>query len=64
MLLLAHECGLQTAESRVVPIGEHDAVLVKRFNREHTKAGYRRGRMLSAFVYPGFRLEDVAVKGP
>ena len=50
MLLLARECGLQTAESKVVTIGEHDAVLVKRFDREHTKAGYRRGRMLSALT--------------
>jgi len=50
MLLLARECGLQTAESKVVTIGEHDAVLVKRFDREHTKVGYRRGRMLSALT--------------
>jgi serine/threonine-protein kinase HipA len=50
MLLLARECGLQTAESKVVSMGEHDAVLVKRFDREHTKSGYRRGRMLSALT--------------
>jgi len=50
MLLLARECGLQTAESKVVTIGEHDAILVKRFDREHTEAGYRRGRMLSALT--------------
>ena len=50
MLMLGRECGLQTAESKVVTIGEHDAVLVKRFDREHTKAGYRRGRMLSALT--------------
>jgi serine/threonine-protein kinase HipA len=50
MLLLGRECGLQTAESKVVTIGEHDAVLVKRFDREHTKTGYRRGRMLSALT--------------
>jgi len=50
MLLLARECGLQTAESKVVTIGEHDAVLVKRFDREHTKSGYRRSRMLSALT--------------
>jgi len=50
MLLLARECGLQTAESKVVTIGAHDAVLVKRFDRENTKAGYRRGRMLSALT--------------
>jgi len=44
MLMLARECGLQVAESKVVTIGEHDAVLVKRFDREKTAAGYRRGR--------------------
>jgi len=50
MLLLARECGLQAAESKVVTIGEYDAVLVKRFDREHTGSGYRRGRMLSALT--------------
>ena len=50
MLLLGRECGLQTAESKVVTIGEHDAILVKRFDREHTTSGYRRGRMLSALT--------------
>ena len=50
MLILARECGLQAAESKVVSIGEHDVVLVKRFDREHTKTGYRRGRMISALT--------------
>ena len=50
VLVLARKCGLQTAESKVVTIGEHDAVLVKRFDREKTTAGYRRGRMLSALT--------------
>ncbi len=50
MLMLARECGLLAAESKVVTIGEHDAVLVKRFDREKTTAGYRRGRMLSALT--------------
>jgi serine/threonine-protein kinase HipA len=50
MLMLARECGLQAAESKVVSIGEHDVVLVKRFDREHTKTGYRRGRMISALT--------------
>jgi serine/threonine-protein kinase HipA len=50
MLMLARECGLQVAESKVVTIGEHDAVLIKRFDREKTSAGYRRGRMLSALT--------------
>jgi len=50
MLMLARDCGLQVAESKVVTIGEHDAVLVKRFDREKTAAGYCRGRMLSALT--------------
>jgi serine/threonine-protein kinase HipA len=50
MLMLARECGLQVAESKVVTIGEHDAVLINRFDREKTTAGYRRGRMLSALT--------------
>jgi serine/threonine-protein kinase HipA len=50
MLMLARECGLQVAESKVVTIGEHDAVLIKRFDREKTTAGYRRGSMLSALT--------------
>ena len=50
MFMLARECGLQVSESKVTTIGEHDAVLVKRFDRERTTAGYRRGRMLSALT--------------
>jgi len=50
MLMLARECGLQTSDSKVVTIGKHDALLVKRFDREQTKTGYRRGRMLSALT--------------
>ena len=60
MLMLARECGLQAAESKVVTIGEHDAVLVKRFDRENTMAGYRRGRMLSALTL--LRSDDNPVK--
>jgi len=50
MLVLAQECGLQTSESTVITIGGRDVVLVKRFDREHTTSGYRRGRMLSALT--------------
>jgi serine/threonine-protein kinase HipA len=50
MLMLARECGLHTSQSKVITVGERDAVMVKRFDREHTKAGYRRGRMLSALT--------------
>jgi serine/threonine-protein kinase HipA len=50
MLMLARECGLQTSASKVITIGGRDVVLVKRFDREHTTSGYRRGRMLSALT--------------
>ncbi len=50
MLTLARECGLQTSESKVIAIGGRDVLMVKRFDREHTDAGYRRGRMLSALT--------------
>ena len=50
MLLLARECGLQTAESRLLRIGDRDALLVKRFDREKLEGGYRRARMLSALT--------------
>jgi serine/threonine-protein kinase HipA len=50
MLVLARACGLQTAESKLTIIGDRDALLVKRFDREKTENGYRRARMLSALT--------------
>lgn len=50
MLLLARECGVQTAESRLLRIGDRDVLLVKRFDRERLDGGYRRARMLSALT--------------
>jgi serine/threonine-protein kinase HipA len=50
MLILAHECGLQAAHSRLVQIGNRDALLVRRFDREASGDGYRRTRMLSALT--------------
>lgn len=50
MLVLARECGLQSAQSRPVTIGDRDVVLVRRFDRERTAGGYRRARMLSALT--------------
>lgn len=50
MLELARTCGLHSAESKLSTIGDRDALLVKRFDREHTKSGYRRARMLSALT--------------
>lgn len=50
MLVLARECGLQTAESRVVRVGDRDVLMVKRFDRAKAAAGYRRARLLSALT--------------
>jgi len=56
MLELGRECGLHTAESRTKTIGDRDALLVKRFDRQKTENGYRRARMLSALTL--LRAED------
>jgi len=50
MLRLASECGLRTAESRIVRVGARDVLLVRRFDRALTETGYRRARMLSALT--------------
>lgn len=50
MLRLAAECGLRVAHSRIVQVGKRDALLVRRFDREHSEAGYLRARMLSALT--------------
>jgi len=50
MLLLASECCIRSAASKRVTIGDRDALLVKRFDREKTDEGYRRARMLSALT--------------
>jgi serine/threonine-protein kinase HipA len=56
MLELGRACGLHTAESKLTIFGDRDALLVKRFDREATKDGYRRARMLSALTL--LRAED------
>jgi len=56
MLELARACGIDTAESKLATIGDRDALLVKRFDRERTESGYRRARMLSALTL--LRAED------
>jgi serine/threonine-protein kinase HipA len=50
MLRLAHACALRVATSRIVPIGDRDVLLVKRFDREAGTGGYHRARMLSALT--------------
>lgn len=56
MLMLARECGIQTAETRLTTIGDRDALLVKRFDRQRTEGAYQRARMLSALTL--LRAED------
>ena len=53
MLLLARECGLRTAEPRIVKAAERDVLLVKRFDREQVQGGYLRHRMVSALTVLG-----------
>jgi serine/threonine-protein kinase HipA len=48
LLLLARRCGLQVAASRLTRVGDADVLLVKRFDRDWSEAGYRRHRMVSA----------------
>lgn len=50
MLVLARSCGITTAESKVVRVGGRDVLMVKRFDRERTDAGYLRARMLSGLT--------------
>jgi serine/threonine-protein kinase HipA len=56
MLVLARECGLSVSQSRLDQIADRDALLVKRFDRQHIPNGYRRARMLSALTL--LRAED------
>lgn len=50
MLVLARQCGLVTAESKIVSIGARDVLFVKRFDRERTEQGYTRARMISGLT--------------
>ena len=49
-LNLARACGLRVADSRVETVGGRDVLLVRRFDREGSDAGYRRHRMVSALT--------------
>ena len=56
MLVLARACGIRSAESRITTVGDRDVLLVKRFDREKTSAGYLRARMISGLTL--LRTED------
>jgi serine/threonine-protein kinase HipA len=46
MLQLARSCGLSVATSRIETVAGRDVLLVKRFDRDRTRAGYCRARMI------------------
>ena len=50
MLRLADACGLNVADSRVETVAGRDVLLVRRFDRDWTPAGYQRHRMVSALT--------------
>lgn len=56
MLTLGRHCGLTTSKSKVVSIAGRDVLLVKRFDRKKTDAGYLRSRMVSGLTL--LRAED------
>ena len=50
MLTLAAKCGITASETKLVKVGDRDALLVKRFDREKVKGGYTRARMVSSMT--------------
>ena len=56
MLILARQCGLNVADSKVTKVGDRDVLLVRRFDREKAEDGYARARMISALTL--LRTED------
>jgi serine/threonine-protein kinase HipA len=50
MLELARQCGIDAAESRIVTVAGRDVLLIRRFDREMTPAGYNRARMISSLT--------------
>ena len=56
MLTLARECGISAAKAKLIEVAGRDVLLVKRFDREKTDAGYLRSRMVSGLTL--LRAED------
>jgi serine/threonine-protein kinase HipA len=50
MLLLARECGITVAESKLETVGGRDVLMLKRFDRDRGDEGYYRHRMISALT--------------
>jgi serine/threonine-protein kinase HipA len=58
MLVLARQCGIDAAESRIETVAGKDVLLIKRFDRQKTPAGYTRSRMISSLTV--LRADDSA----
>lgn len=56
MLELARQCGIDAAESRLETVAGKDVLLIRRFDRQRTPAGYARARMISGMTV--LRTED------
>jgi serine/threonine-protein kinase HipA len=50
MLQLASECGLRSADAKIVTVGDRDVLLVRRFDRVKVANGYHRHRFVSALT--------------
>ena len=50
VMTLARECGISCALTRTVTVGDRDAILVKRFDREQADGGWLRTRMVSGLT--------------
>jgi len=50
VLTLARECGIDAGRSKITSVGGRDVLLVQRFDRRRTDAGYLRARMISALT--------------
>jgi serine/threonine-protein kinase HipA len=53
MLALAAECGINTPATRVLDVGGHDVLLVRRFDRARVDGGQLRHRMVSGLTLLG-----------
>jgi len=50
LLKLAAACSLTVADSKMTTVGGRDVLLVRRFDRDRTKNGFRRHRLVSALT--------------
>jgi serine/threonine-protein kinase HipA len=58
MLELARQCGIDAAESKIVSVAGKDVLMIRRFDRRQTPAGYNRARMISSLT--ALRADDSA----